>query len=70
MLGTSESLEDLAPITPEALAGVIERSEIPEQLLSGMVMASLAPVSAFCQMAISAPVTPLFDGGAPRGHRW
>ena len=42
LLGSSEPIDDLAPITPEALAAVIERPEIRTQLVNGMVMASLS----------------------------
>ena len=42
LLGSSESLDGLAPITPEELAAAIERPEIREQLVSGMVIASLS----------------------------
>jgi len=42
LLGTSEPLDHLGPITPEELAAAIERPEIREQLVSGMVIASLA----------------------------
>ena len=42
LLGTAEPLDGLASITPEELASAIERPEIREQLVSGMVVASLA----------------------------
>jgi len=42
LLGTSQPLDELAPITPEELAAAIERPEIRSQLVSGMVMASLS----------------------------
>ncbi|MAB80000.1 MAG: hypothetical protein CMJ89_11665 [Planctomycetes bacterium] len=42
LLGTSEPLDRLAPITPEELAAAIERPEIRSQLVNGMVMASLS----------------------------
>lgn len=42
LLGSSESIDDLASITPEELAAVIERPKIRAQLVNGMVMASLS----------------------------
>lgn len=42
LLGTAEPLDHLAPITPEELAAAIGRPEIREQLVSGMVIASLS----------------------------
>jgi len=42
LLGTSDSIDDLASITPEELAAAIERPEIRAQLVNGMVMASLS----------------------------
>ncbi|MCH2172425.1 hypothetical protein MK489_16735 [Myxococcota bacterium] len=42
LLGSSEPLENLAPISPEELAAAITRPEIRQQLVSGMVIASLS----------------------------
>jgi len=42
LLGTSEPLDHLAPITPDELAAAVERPEIRSQLVNGMVIASLA----------------------------
>jgi hypothetical protein len=42
LLGSAEFIDDLASITPEELAVAIERPEIREQLVSGMVVASLS----------------------------
>lgn len=42
LLGTSERLESLMPISPEELAAAIERPEIRTQLVNGMVVASMS----------------------------
>ncbi len=42
LLGSSEQMDDLPPISPEELAATIERPEIRNQLVNGMVLATLS----------------------------
>ena len=42
LLGSSEQIDDLDPISPEELAATIERPEIRNQLVNGMVLATLS----------------------------
>ena len=42
LVGTSEPFDELTPITPEELAAAIERPEIRNQLVNGMVVVTLS----------------------------
>ena len=42
LIGTSEQIDDLEPITPEELAAAVERPEIRNQLINGMVVTTMS----------------------------
>ena len=42
LLGSAEPIDELAPVSPEELAATIDRPEIRNQLVNGMVLATLS----------------------------